>query len=465
MNGIVASGGIFTGTNPGYLQYELAHAIRAAVVKYVVTEPEMLQTVLQAAEITGLPRKNILIFDHDKKQNIPSGFSSWRSLLSHGEEDWVTLSNPEECKTTVIARLFSSGTTGLPKVAQFTHYNFIAQHIQTNDWKPKPYIQRRLIPVPMFHVAVVPTMHFSPLKNGIKVFIMRRFELETYLQNLEKHKITEMTTVPPMVIAMINSALITKHNLSSVKHITCGAAPLKKEPQARLTALVNKDAIFTQVWGMTETTCVVTNFPYPEADSTGSVGRPLPGMDIKLVDDHGKDITGYGVRGELCVRGPTVISGYLDAKATAESWDSDGFFHTGDIVYCEEETGKWYIVDRKKELIKVRGFQVAPPELEGVLLSHKNIVDAAVIGVNIPGTNSELPRAYIVRRQGVKEQDLTDESVKQYMAERLSKYKRLDGGVVFVEEIPKNPSGKILKRILREMATKEIKKESKTSKL
>lgn len=226
----------------------------------------------------------------------------------------------------------------------------------------------------------------------------------------------------------------------------------------------------------------MTNFPYPEDDDTGSVGRSLPGMDMKLIDEEGKDITDYDVRGELCVRGPTVIGGYLDKEATANSWDKDGFFHTGDVAYCEGGTEKWYIVDRKKELIKVRGFQVAPPELEAVLISHPQIVDAAVIGVQpYPGDKSEYPRGYVVRRDSQEGKALNADDVKKFMAERLARYKRLDGGVVFVDEIvsvpaisdelsltvwqPKNPSGKILKRTLRDWAEEELKHERQTSKI
>ena len=188
--------------------------------------------------------------------------------------------------------------------------------------------------------------------------------------------------------------------------------------------------------GMTETSCIATNFYYPEHDITGSVGRPVPGIDMKLVDDEGHDISDYDVRGELCVRGPTVINGYLDEKATADCWDKDGFFHTGDIAYCERETEKWYIVDRKKELIKVRGFQVAPPELEAVLLSHEHIVDAGVIGVQpVEGDQSEYPRAYVVRRDSPGGKKLSVQDVKKHVADRLAKYKRIEGGVVFVDEI------------------------------
>ena len=174
----------------------------------------------------------------------------------------------------------------------------------------------------------------------------------------------------------------------------------------------------------------------------------------KLVDDEGTDISAYGVRGEICVRGPTITPGYFDnPKANAEAFDADGWYKTGDIGYCDEKTRKWYIVDRKKELIKVRGFQVAPPELEGVLLTHPGIMDAAVIGVPVGGGSGESPRAYVVRKPGEK---LNEEEVKTYMGSRLARYKALTGGVKFVDAIPKNASGKILKRVLREESAREL---------
>jgi acyl-CoA synthetase (AMP-forming)/AMP-acid ligase II len=200
---------------------------------------------------------------------------------------------------------------------------------------------------------------------------------------------------------------------------------------------------------------------YPEYDPTGSVGRFLPNLDAKLVDDDGKDITDYDVVGELCVRGPVIVKGYYgNEQANRESWDRDGYFHTGDIALRRRDNGLWYIVDRKKELIKVRGFQVAPAELEGVLMTHPDIADAAVIGVPAggPGASageqgSELPRAYIVLKKGAR---LEEKDVKSFMEGKLAKYKQIEGGVKFIDIIPKNASGKILKKDLREMAKREL---------
>ena len=174
------------------------------------------------------------------------------------------------------------------------------------------------------------------------------------------------------------------------------------------------------------------------------------------MDDNGTEITGYNVTGEICVRGPTVILGYLNSSTGNEAFDSEGFYHSGDVGYCDPISKLWYIVDRKKELIKVRAWQVAPPELEAVLLSHPQIVDAAVIGVEFLRDEGQVPRAYVVRRPSSDGDNLTEEDVKTFMAGKLAQYKRLDGGVKFVDALPKSASGKILKRLLRDEAKREI---------
>ena len=176
----------------------------------------------------------------------------------------------------------------------------------------------------------------------------------------------------------------------------------------------------------------------------------------RLIDDHGNNISAYGVPGEICVRGPIVTAGYFENPvANAQAFDSDGWFKTGDIGYCDEATHKWYIVDRKKELIKVRGFQVSPSELEAVLLSHPRIIDTAVVGIRFPGS-SELPRAYVVQRPGDDGRTLTENEVKQFLLSRLAKYKALEGGVQFIDVIPKSASGKILRRALQRQANEGI---------
>ncbi|KAJ5934087.1 hypothetical protein N7466_003634 [Penicillium verhagenii] len=443
---IIGAGGIFTGSNPAYTPNELAHHVKAAECKFLISEPEILHNLLTAAKKVGIQKENVWIFDN-VEQAVPPGHKSWKALMDHGEEDWVRFNDLRIAETTTAARLFSSGTTGLPKAAMITHYNLIAQHELVIGLHPRDFQISRIIAVPVFHASAAPVTHISTLKAGQQAYMMRRFDLEQYLVSVEKYNITDLAMVPPIVIAILMAPISQKRPfLKKVRAAACGAAPLDKDVQARFRSMIGDGSPFVQVWGMTETSCVATMFPYPEHDDTG------------LIDDEGRNISAYGVRGELCVRGSTVTPGYYkNPEANADSFDSEGWYKTGDIAYCDEATRKWYIVDRKKELIKVRGFQVAPPELEAVLLSHPQIIDAAVIGITIPEVdNTELPRAYIVRRPGSAGEELTEQDVQKFVLERLARFKALTGGVKFVGSIAKNPSGKILKRVLREDAKKEI---------
>lgn len=359
--GVIAAGGIFAGTNPAYTAYELAHAVKTADIKFFVVQPDLLHNVLKAAEQVGLPQSNIFVFNVHEEA-VPSNLRSWTWLQSHGEADWELFDDEERCKSTVAARLFSSGTTGLPKALEITHHNFIAQHTLTQEHKPRPFPIRRIVSNPMFHVSQVPRVHVSPLRGGYKTFVMRRFELETWMKYIKQYQITELNLVPMMVILILNSGnpLVNPETFASVRNITSGAGPLDSALQTRFQKLLQPNAAFNQVWGMSETTCICTMFYYPERDSTGSSGRMLPNHDAKIVDDDGRDITAYDVVGELCVRGPSIVPRYYgNAKATNECWDTDRYFHTGDMAYISEKTKGWYIVDRKK--VRKTASQISNP--------------------------------------------------------------------------------------------------------
>ncbi|KAK6438480.1 hypothetical protein LTR95_005316 [Oleoguttula sp. CCFEE 5521] len=478
--GIIAAGGVYSGTNPAYTPYELSHALKISKARFVLVQPDLIDGVLKASRQVGLPAKNVVVFNPHGEE-APQGYLRWENLLSYGEQDWVRFDDLEAARNSTAAMLFTSGTTGLPKAAMLSHYNLIAQHTLVYEAPRRPYKAVRVLALPMFHAAMAPVAHTTPLRMGERGYVLRRFDLEHWMWTIQTYKITDVGVVPPIAIMAINSPLKEKYSLKSAKLGQCGAAPLDKHPQARFQDMLGNKPM-TQVWGMSETSCVssstmcwsiespnsaeyyetdchvfhqiCTRFRYGEWDDTGSVGFPIPNIDTKLVDDKGADITGFDVRGELCVRGPTVVRGYFEnEEANARDWDEAGFFHTGDIAYVDGATKKFYIVD-PQELIKVRGFQVAPPELEGVLLSHADIVDAAVFGVSDPvREGGELPRAHLVRRPGVS--GPTDRELHAYMRERLASYKMLEGGIKWVEAIPKNASGKILKRLLRDEWKKE----------
>ena len=281
--------------------------------------------------------------------------------------------------------------------------------------------------------------------------------------------------VPPMVVALINCGLEDEarvkkcllyvkryaslhyftlshiSNRSTLYSVVAGAAPLDAATQARFQRHLPSGSSITQIWAMTELSCIATYFYPPTSDATGSVGTFIPNLAAKIVDDDGNEIGPYDIRGELCVRGPTVIRGYLDnPRADSESFDEDGYFHTGDIAILSSKNDLWYIVDRKKELIKVRGFQVAPAEFEGVIFANRGVMVGGVFGV--VGWGGEVPRAHVIKRDGV---ELKEGEVMGWVGERLAGYKQLEGGVVFVRSIPKTASGKILKRVLREEARRE----------
>jgi 4-coumarate--CoA ligase len=427
----------------------------------VICDPEVLsEGFISAAEGYGLPLFSILVFDlppvrtlHNPPEQIIAGHSSWRTLLNHGESNWLRFDCEDTSRSTVACLFFSSGTTGLPKLTRLSHYNLVAQHTLAFEHFPRPYVLKRLIALPMFHAATAPSTHISPLRSGHPQVIMRRYDPSTFLDMCAKHSITDLTLVPPQVISLLAHPIPTSKKrelLKSVRLAYGGAAPLDAVTQSKFQDLMPKGSPFTQVMGMTETSCFASLLPYPEDDDTGSVGRFLPNLDVKLLDDNGKELQDYSRPGELAIRGPSVTEGYVGVPRERD-FDAEGYLRTGDILYRDQASGLWYIVDRKKEMIKVRGFQVAPKELEGVLLEHAGIADAAVIGIkNAEGV--ELPRAYIVRKKDVV---LGKGDVEKWIENRLARYKWLAGGVRFVDTIPKSSSGKVLKRLLRENLEQE----------
>lgn len=291
---------MFTGSNPSYTPNELAHHIKASESKFAFVEPEILKNLAAAAKQAKLPAQNVWIFDN-LGQEVPPGEKSWKKLLEHGEEDWVRFNDYKTAEDTTAARLFSSGTTGLPKAVKITHLNLIAQHELATEGGDRPYqvniteapLQflkltlskiKRLIALPIFHASVAPVTHLSTLKSGHTAYMMRRFDMEKYLAAIEEYEIPDLSLVPPIVIAILMSPLSKKRPfLKKTRAAASGAAPLDKDVQARFRELMGEGSPFTQVWGMTETSCVATMFPYPEHDDTGSIGRLIPNLQAKYI--------------------------------------------------------------------------------------------------------------------------------------------------------------------------------------
>ena len=449
---IIGASGLSVGTNPSYTKHELNHAVKVAKIQFVFAEPEILPNMLDALKVNNIDVGNrLFILDTQPGQSVPKdrGLKSWRSLLTAKEQDWIRFDDHHNSVDTVAQLYYTSGTTGLPKCAMTTHRNLVAEHQLFFEASPRSYPIKIVLCMPFFHVGILPQVLVSAIKEGREAYVMRRFDLLPYLKYHAKYQLTETFMVPPMVVAIVMSGLADEnskaynpeYSLRTVMNGTVGAAPCSGDMQKRFHALLNKDATYGQVWGMTETTSMAAIVPWDVARKTGrgdmeeawgNVGKPLLGNKMKLIDEEGKDVSDAG-RGELCVKGPTVVKGYFEnEKATRASWDGDEYFKTGDVVRVDKN-GLMFVEERVKELIKVRGFQVAPAELEGVLTAHAEIVDAAVIG-KPHDNNTELPKAFVVRREGSK---LTVEQVQSHVKEQLSGYKQLTGGVQFVESIPK----------------------------
>ncbi|KAF7554278.1 hypothetical protein G7Z17_g3027 [Cylindrodendrum hubeiense] len=306
---------------------------------------------------------------------------------------------------------FSSGTTGNPKACMITHRNLVANSEQTLHLDHMAKMRQSdpdLTTTQDVHCAYVPFYH-------------------------------------AIVLMLVKSHLLSSYDVSSIKTLLCGAAPLQPELSAQLETIFSAGKAHTrQGWGMSEATMAVTLFAPDEFDpSHKSVGYIVPNVQIKIINDDGREM-GYDEEGEALIQGPNIFKGYYkNPTATKEAWTEDGWLKTGDIVTFQSN-GLLTIVDRKKELIKVKGFQVAPSELEGHLLQHQGVKDCAVIRVDRDG--QEHPQAHIVRTG----EDVTTQSILAFMDKRLSTHKRLTGGIIFTDAIPKSPSGKVLRRMLKD---------------
>src|SRR6185369_15880761 len=294
--------------------------------------------------------------------------------------------------------------------------------------------------LPLFHIYGLVVVLNMGLHLGATIVVMPRFDLEHFLSLIQQYHVTMSHIVPPIVLKLAKDPLVDNYDLSSLNMIFSGAAPLGSE--LSLECMDRIGCGIRQGYGMTETSPVTHTSPAdPAKMKHGSVGTAAPNTECKLVDPATGDELGPNQEGEVCVRGPQNMKGYLNnPEATARTIDADGWLHTGDIGYADED-GHFFIVDRAKELIKYKGFQVPPAELEAVLLTHPCVADAAVIPY--PDDEAgEVPKGILVLREQVE-----PEAILEFVAERVAPHKRIRH-LEFVDKIPKSPSGKILRRVL-----------------
>jgi len=302
--------------------------------------------------------------------------------------------------------------------------------------------------LPLFHIYGLVVVLNMGLYSGATVVMMPRFDLETFLKAAQDYEITLAHLVPPIVLALSKHPVVDNYKLPKLHTIFSGAAPLGED--LTRACMERLGCSVRQGYGMTETSPVTHSSPAPPWPvKFGSVGVPAPNTECKIVDLETGAMLGAGEKGEVCVRGPQIMTGYLNKpEATAQTIDPEGWLHTGDIGYFDED-GHFFIVDRAKELIKYKGFQVPPAELEAVLLTHPCIADAAVIP-HPDEEAGEVPKGIIVLREPAE-----PEAIMAFVAERVAPHKRIRH-LEFVDKIPKSPSGKILRRVLVEMDRTKI---------
>jgi len=339
----------------------------------------------------------------------------------------------------------------MPKAVCLSHRNVVSQLVQTqhrqfNGVEPG---QNLLLILPLFHMFGM-VMGLTTLVKGGKITTLPKFQLDMFLNAIQQFSVNHMPIVPPIATALAKHPMVDNFDLSSVTYVPCAAAPLSPEIQKELSAKL-KGAPIVNGYGLSENVGAAI-LPHPdrskECMEKGSIGEVLAGMEARIVDIETGDDLGPGEEGEILLRGPNVMTaGYLgDPGATATMVDSDGWMQTGDVGKYDEQ-GDFFLTDRIKELIKVKGFQVAPAELESLLLTLPGIADAGVIGV--PEENhGEVPRAFVVKKVGV---DVTEEEICSYMASKLAPFKHIKGGIVFCQSLPRSASGKLLRRELRKM--------------
>lgn len=426
-HGAAVAGGTVTTINPGARADEVRFQLHDSGASALVTVGSFVDTARRAVRDSSI---DVLTLDG------ASGTS--HALERLGDPiGQVTIDVFDD----VVALPYSSGTTGLPKGVMLTHHNLVANMCQAECLFRGGEDEVVLAFLPFFHIYGMQLLMNTSLAVGATVVTMPRFDLPQALRLIQERRVTRLYVVPPVVLELAKHPLVDSFDLSSLRMVFSGAAPLGADIAARAAARIGCEIV--QGYGMTELS-PVSHLTPPGEVRPGTSGLTVANTEIRLVDPATGEDRRVGQEGELLVRGPLVMKGYLNnPEATRNTIDDDGWLHTGDIALIDEHHHV-SIVDRVKELIKYKGFQVPPAELEAVIVTHPEVVDVAVVGV--PDDEAgELPKAFVVLRPGA---ELSADELVSFVSGHVATYKRVRS-VEFVDEIPKSPSGKILRRLLR----------------
>jgi acyl-CoA synthetase (AMP-forming)/AMP-acid ligase II len=434
-------GGTLTTLNPVYTADEAAHQLKDARARYLLTTPALLDKATEAASHAHI--EEIFVFGE------AAGATPFHALYANdaaGDGQSVVVPQVEiDPHEDVVVLPYSSGTTGLPKGVMLTHENLIANTLQVQACDLIREDDTLVCVLPLFHIYGMVVIMNVGLYTGARIVVMPRFDLESFLKIMQDYGVTLAHVVPPIMLALAQHPSVDNYDLSKLRTLFSGAAPLSEKLARACSERLH--CSIRQGYGMTETSPAIHLTPSnPDWSNYGSIGQCVPSTECKIVDVETGEPRGYGQEGEICMRGPQMMKGYLNRpEATAATIDADGWLHTGDIGYCDEE-GHFFIVDRLKELIKYKGMQVAPAELEALLLTHPSVADAAVVPL-ADEEAGELPKAFVVRKAGA--DALTPDDLMAYVAAQVAPYKKIRQ-LEFIEQIPKSASGKILRRLLVE---------------
>ncbi len=429
--GVAAAGGINTTVNSLYSTNDLIHQFKDSGAKFLLTIPALLERALPAARECNIEEVFVL--------GTAPGATSYSDLLNNNGKRPALAIDP---RADLVALPYSSGTTGLSKGVMLTHENLIANMVLSSEINYIDETDTLIGILPFFHIYGMVLILNLAIYRGARLVTMPRFDLEQFLGIVQKYRVTALNLVPPLVLALTKHPLVANYDLSSLRIIGCGAAPLGEDLEQACGKRLNCQIY--QGYGLTEVAGASHVLPVAEArNKPGAVGPVLPNTQCKVIDTETGAELGVNERGEILIAGPHVMRGYLNnPEATANCIDAAGWFRTGDIGYGDSD-GFFYIVDRVKELIKYKGYQVAPAELEALLLSHPAIADAAVI----PSPDEEageVPKAFVVLKDPI-----TAEEILRFVAEQVAPHKKIRK-LEFIAEIPKSASGKILRRVLVE---------------
>jgi acyl-CoA synthetase (AMP-forming)/AMP-acid ligase II len=428
-------GATLTAVNPAFQGEEITQLLRQAGARWLVTSAELVEEKMHRCALAADIRQTFVLGAADQ---APTGTIAFASLYPDiGAGVPAVRVGPAD----VAFLPWSSGTSGLPKNVVLTHRNLVANLCQTRPVHRVGGDDVVIAALPLFHVFGFQVTLNLALLQGATVVVLPRFELESFLTAVQDHAVTRAEVVPPIVLALAASDRVDDFDLSSLRVLTAAAAPLAADLARACAARIG--CRIKQGYGMTELGGPSHSAPDHGPDKPESIGPALPGVQCRVIDTATGADAGPGEPGELLIRCASVTGGYLgNPAATAATIDADGWLHTGDIVTVDRD-GWFRVTGRIKELIKYKGFQVAPAELEGVLLTHPAVADAAVIR-SPDELAGEVPKAFIVLRRSA-----TADELAGWLAERVAPYKRVRR-VEFVDHIPRSAAGKILRRLLAE---------------